>query len=109
MFALITGAVAMMAVVPQTVLPIDIKYAILVGIFSFFIRILITTKTLIIHITINGIAILPKSKNSNGLSWIPRQIIPSFKIYSLVKSKPFCKLSRTLKAFQKKYPIELQS
>ena len=38
---------------------------------------------------IKGIAILPKSKNSNGLSCIPRQIIPSFNIYSLVKYKPF--------------------
>ena len=41
------------------------------------------------HIMINGIAILPKSKNSNGLSCMPRKIIPSFKMYSLVKSNPF--------------------
>ena len=41
-----------------------------------------------IQTTINGIAILPKSKNSNGFNCIPRQIIPSFKIYSLVKLSP---------------------
>ena len=39
--------------------------------------------------TIKGIAILPNSKNSNGFSWIPRHIIPNFKIYSLEKSRPF--------------------
>ena len=68
LLALMTGAVAIIAVVPQTVLPIDIRYAILVGILSFLIKSLITIKTLIIHMIIKGIAILPKSKNSNGLS-----------------------------------------
>ena len=58
----------MIAVVPQTVLPIEIRYAILVGIFSFFINNFITIKTLIIQITIKGIATLPNDKNSNGFN-----------------------------------------
>ena len=37
-------------------------------IFNFLIRSLITINTLIIHITINGIAIAPNSKNSNGFN-----------------------------------------
>ena len=45
-------------------------------------------KTPIIHIIIRGMAILPKSKNSNGFNCIPKQIIPNFNKYSLVKSKP---------------------
>ena len=35
---------------------------------SFLIKIFITINTVTIHITINGIAILPKSKNSNGFN-----------------------------------------
>ena len=53
---------------------------------------------------INGIAILPKFKNSNGFNWMPKQIIPNFNIYSLVKSKPFWKVSPTLKTFPKIIP-----
>ena len=54
--------------------------------------------------TIKGIAILPKSKNSNGFSWIPRHIIPNFKIYSLEKSRPFRKLFLILKKLPKNIP-----
>jgi hypothetical protein len=43
------------------------------------------------HIIINGKAIFPNSKNSNGFNWIPRHIIPNFNIYSRVKSNPFWK------------------
>jgi len=46
----------------------DIKYAIRVEIFSFFTNNLITIKTLMIQIIINGIAIFPNSKNSKGFS-----------------------------------------
>ena len=58
-----------------------------------------TTNTLTIQITIKGIAIAPNSRNSKGFNWIPKQIIPSFKIYFWVKSKPIKKPSLILKIF----------
>ena len=62
--AFIIGPVAIIAVVPQTVLPIAIKYDILLEIFNFLMRSLMAIKTLIIQIIISGIAIVPNFKNS---------------------------------------------
>ena len=66
--AFIIGPVAIIAVVPQTVLPIAIKYDILLEIFNFLMRSLMAIKTLIIQIIISGIAIVPNFKNSKGFN-----------------------------------------
>ena len=52
----------------QRVLGIAASLLILFGIFNFLIRSLIIINTLIIQIIINGIAIAPNSKNSNGFN-----------------------------------------
>ena len=101
---MITGAVAIIAVVPQTVLPIAIKYDIPLDILNFWIRILITIKTLIIQTIIKGMAIDPNFINSKGFNWIPKQIIPSFRIYFWVKSNPIKKPVLILNKFPKINP-----
>ena len=68
-------------------------------ILSFFIRSLMTINTHTIQTIIKGIAIEPNLINSKGFNCIPKQIIPSFKIYFWVKSKPIKKPSLILKMF----------
>ena len=82
------GAVATIAVAPQTLVPIAIKYDIFDEIGTFLMSNLIKIRTLKIQIIINGIAIDPNLRNSAKLNLIPKKIIPNFKIYCCVKSKP---------------------
>ena len=55
---------------------------------TFFISSFIKTKTPNIQNITNGIAIDPNLTKSEKLNLIPKKIIPNFKIYCWVKSKP---------------------
>ena len=103
--AFITGAVATIAVAPQTLVPIAIKYDIFDEIGTFLIKSLISVSTAKIQTIIRGIAIDPNFINSSKLNLIPKQIIPSFKIYCCVKSRPVIIPGLGVKAF----PINIPS
>ena len=102
--AFITGAVATIAVAPQTLVPIAIRYDIFEDIETFLIKSLIKINTPIIQTIISGIAIEPNLINSSKLNLIPKQIIPSFKIYCWVKSSPTIIPGLGVKAFPIKIP-----
>ena len=97
--AFITGAVATIAVAPQTLVPIAIKYDIFDEIGTFLIKSLININTANIQTIISGIAIDPNFINSSKLNLIPKQIIPSLRIYCCVKSRPSIMPGLGVKAF----------
>ena len=83
-----TGAVATIAVAPQTLVPIAIRYDILDEIGTFFINNFTRIRTLIIQEIIKGIATVPNLRNSPNPNLIPKKIIPNLRMYFWVKSKP---------------------
>ena len=56
-------------------------------------------RTLNIHTIINGIATEPNFKKFSKLNLIPKKIIPNFRIYFWVKSKPTIIPGLGVKAF----------
>ena len=102
---MITGAVATIAVAPHTLVPIAIKYDIFDEMGTFFINNLIRINTPTIQKITNGIAIDPNLIKSAKLNLIPKKIIPNFKIYCCVKSKPIIIPGLGVKAF----PINMPS
>ena len=75
-----TGAVATIAVAPQTPVPIAIKYAMFDDMLSFFIINLTKSKTANIQTRTRGIATLPNLNNSSKLSLIPSNITPNLRM-----------------------------
>ena len=80
-FALITGAVATIAVAPQTLVPIAIKYDIFDEIDTFLINNFTSINTPTMQQIIRGMAIDPNLISSSKLNLITKKIIPNFKIY----------------------------